>query len=130
MACGLIHWKYDDSYSSERAPFDTPLKVFVSAEILAFPSIDSLGLKFTADFFLNLRWFDKRLQFQNLHDEYILNNLNETNKYDIWTPLLSFANGLGSIMAEIKKDTSIYVLKEGQARLDGQYNSKAGKLIS
>ena len=99
----------------------------MSAEIFAFPSIDIFGLKFTVDFLLNLRWFDNRLQFKNLHDEYTLNTLNDTNKFFIWTPRLSLSNGLGSNMAEIEKGTSIFVLKEGQARLDGKYHPKAGE---
>ena len=126
LECNLIKW--DKSYKPTHTPFGTPFKVFVSANILAFPSIDTLGLKFTANFFLNLRWFDDRLQFKNLHDNFTHNSLNNTNKFNIWTPLMSFENGLGSIMAEVKKDTFIYVWKEGQGRLDGQYNSKAGKL--
>ncbi len=43
-----------------------PLKVYVNISIMTFPSIDTVGLQFTADVFLNLRWFDQRVVFYNL----------------------------------------------------------------
>ena len=33
-----------------------PLNVYINVSILAFPSIDTVNLKFTADFYLQLRW--------------------------------------------------------------------------
>ncbi len=43
-----------------------PLKVFINISIMTFPSIDTVGLKFTADIFLRMRWYDKRVVFNNL----------------------------------------------------------------
>lgn len=43
-----------------------PRLVYINVTIKSFPSIDTIGLKFTADFYLNLRWFDPRLTFNNI----------------------------------------------------------------
>jgi len=40
----------------EDALKDSAVVVHMNVSILAFPSIDTAALKFTTDFFLNLRW--------------------------------------------------------------------------
>ena len=125
--CDLIKWKLSNSYKAEVAPYGTPLKIFISANILAFPSIDTIGLKFTADFFLNLRWYDPRLHWKNLQDEYTVNALDDANKFSVWTPRLSFENALGNIITELDKSTLLFILKESQPRLDEHYEPKHGR---
>ena len=36
----------------------------MNVSVLAFPFIETFNLKFTADFFLNMRWYDLRIDFQ------------------------------------------------------------------
>ncbi len=38
--------------------------VYLNVSILALPYIDTAQLKFTADFYLNLRWYDLRVNLQ------------------------------------------------------------------
>ena len=37
-----------------------PCLVYINVSVFAFPNIDSFNLKFTADFYLNLKWYDPR----------------------------------------------------------------------
>ena len=59
--------KFGSNYASELIPRDEdgdPLVVKMNVSILAFPAIDTVSLSFTADFFLNLRWYDLRIDFR------------------------------------------------------------------
>ncbi len=38
--------------------------VYLNVSILALPYIDTAQLRFTADFYLNLRWYDLRVNLQ------------------------------------------------------------------
>ncbi len=72
-----------------------PCSVYINVTILALPSIDTVNLKFTSDIYLNLRWYDFRLQFMNLNNATTLNSLSSEDKKHIWTPRLAFVNALG-----------------------------------
>ena len=61
-------------------------------EILALPEIDTLGLTFTADFDLMMRWVDQRLVFFDLRGTAELNSLSSKVQRNIWSPKLSFTN--------------------------------------
>ena len=55
------------NYAKENVPRDEeghPVLVYMNVSILAFPFIETTNLKFTADFFLNLRWYDLRIDFK------------------------------------------------------------------
>ena len=47
----------------------------MSLSVLAFTSIDTVNLKFTADYYLNLRWYDLRIDFRDLNEVTALNAL-------------------------------------------------------
>ncbi len=40
------------------------LLVYVNVSVLAFPFIETFNLKFTSDFFLQMRWYDLRIDLQ------------------------------------------------------------------
>ena len=53
----------NSTYISELVPRDesgNPLIVYMNVSVLAFPFIETMNLKFTADYFLNLKWYDLR----------------------------------------------------------------------
>ncbi len=54
----------DNGDSKEKADVEQPLVVRINVSIQSLPSIDTVNLKFTADFFLSLRWHDARLEFK------------------------------------------------------------------
>ena len=54
-----------------------PLIVYMNVSVLAFPSIETMKLSFTSDFFLNLRWYDLRVSLQDLNVVTTLNILRD-----------------------------------------------------
>ena len=56
-----------------------------------------LGLKFSADFNLRLRWNDLRLQFLDLNTNTIVNALSANDFSILWQPEITFLNALGTI---------------------------------
>ena len=59
--------KFGPNYAKELIPRDEnggALIVYMNVSVLAFPFIETVNLKFTADFFLNLRWYDLRIDFR------------------------------------------------------------------
>ena len=55
--------RFGENYASELVPRDesgNTLIVYMNVSVLAFPFIETIDLKFTADYFLNLKWYDLR----------------------------------------------------------------------
>lgn len=51
--------RFGENYAKELVPRDetgSPLIVYMNVSVLAFPFIETINLKFTADYFLNLKW--------------------------------------------------------------------------
>ena len=61
--------------------------------------IDTAKLKYTVDFFLNMRWYDLRIEFRDLNGIRALNSLSNSDKENIWVPQLDFVNALGATQA-------------------------------
>jgi hypothetical protein len=59
---------FDSGYLKHLIPTDESgtQPIFINVTLKTFPNIDSVGLQFTADFYLNMRWYDSRLTFHNL----------------------------------------------------------------
>ena len=72
-----------------------PLYIYLNVSILALPSIRTVDLQFTADYFINMRWYDHRLAFKDLNDKAVLNGVNTLDLVRIWSPALKFLNALG-----------------------------------
>ena len=109
----------DKSYVKELAPIENklegPTEINIQVTILKFPAIKTEELQFTVDFDLHLKWKDFRLEFYDLNECHILNILSTSHKDFIWTPKLSFSNGLGSVGTEVDEQASILILKESSA---------------
>ena len=55
--------RFGENYASELVPRDesgATCVVYMNVSVLAFPFIETMNLKFTADYFLNLKWYDLR----------------------------------------------------------------------
>ena len=72
-----------------------PLIVYINASIIAFPIISTKEVKFTADFYLNLKWYDSRVELWDLDHNFIKNQIGVNELNTIWTPKLQFTNSLG-----------------------------------
>ncbi len=83
--------------------------VYLNLSIQALPSIDTVNLKFTVDFFLQLEWYDSRLSFRNLNEEPQLNRLSSFDLNNIWVPELLFMNALGSLQTKVDDKAAAYI---------------------
>ena len=104
------------NYARELIPIDTskkPCIVYINASVLAFPSIDTVNLKFTADFYLNLRWYDFRVDFRDLNNITTLNGLSEVDREALWTPKLNFLNALGPYQTVMDDLSSGVLIRQG-----------------
>ena len=75
-----------------------PCIVYINVSILAFPAISTKDVRFTADFYLNLRWHDLRLNFWDLDHDYVKNRLSEEELDTIWMPRIAFTNSFGKLL--------------------------------
>ena len=110
ISCDYL--RTDKNYAKELLPIDSgkrPCLVYINASFLAFPSIDTSTLKFTADLYLHLRWYDFRVSFKDLNNITTLNGLSEVDREALWTPRLDFINALGPIQV-VMDDLSSGVL--------------------
>ncbi len=103
------------NYAPELQPIDsegTSLAVFINVSILAIPAIDTVKLKYTIDFYLNLRWHDLRLDLRDLNNLSALNSLGPKDLESIWSPSLTFVNALGPFQTEIDSLVDGMLIKE------------------
>ena len=89
--------KTGNQYAKELLPVSLnaePCIIHINTSILSFPSISTKDLKFTADFYLNLRWHDLRISMLDLDHNYIKNRLSIEELDSLWMPKLAFVNSL------------------------------------
>ena len=105
-----------DDYIAEILPVGAhgePCMIYINASILAFPFIDTINLKFTADFYLNLRWYDLRMDLMDLNNITFLNALNLQDINSIWAPTLKFLNALGPFSTIMDKSSTGVLIRQG-----------------
>ena len=108
----------EQNYAKELIPRDEgddPCLIYMNASVLAFPFIETVNLKFTADFYLNLRWYDTRIYFRDLNNVTSLNALSMHDKEMIWTPRLAFTNALGPLQTKMDSLSSGVLIRNGTA---------------
>ena len=121
---------FGQDYSNRQLPIDEsgePCIVYINASVLAFPKIDTLNLKFTADFYLNLRWYDLRLDFQDLNNVTSLNALSYEDNLSLWVPKLAFLNALGPFTTLVDKANIGFLVREGPRLKEKRSLSEEGK---
>lgn len=107
--------RFGANYAKELIPRDEKgeaLTVYINVSVLAFPFIETVNLKFTADFFLNLRWYDLRIDFRDLNNVTSLNSLSSNDQEQIWTPKLGFTNALGPFQTTVDDLTTGILVRE------------------
>ena len=119
------------NYGSELIPRDDPKKpclVHMNVSVLAFPEIDTVHLKFTADVYLRLRWYDFRIAFKDLNDVTTLNSLSRQDRDAIWSPKLDFLNALGPYQTVRDDLTSGVLVRQGNPLPEDTRYSTEGKV--
>ena len=76
------------------------------------------------DFYLNLRWYDPRLKFLNLHSK---NRISEKDLETIWVPKLAFRNSLGPLATV--RSTSGFIIRESNPLEGDHTHAPEGKNI-
>ena len=92
-----IFLQTDEDYAKEILPVNEnldPCIVFINITISAFPIISTKDVRFTADFYMNLRWYDARFRFLDLN---LKNRMSEKDLESIWMPKILFSNSLGPL---------------------------------
>ena len=87
--------KIGNDYARGKMPVSVPAKptiIYINVSILAFPSISTKNVKFSADFYLNLRWHDIRLDMWDLNEDFSKNSLSKEQLDALWKPKLGFVN--------------------------------------
>ena len=107
-----------------------PCYVYINISVLAFPSIETVNLKFTVDFYLNLRWYDPRIDFRDLNNVTSLNSLSKWGVENIWTPRLAFTNALGPVQTLVDELTVGLLHREGHPLPEDIYLSTEGNPIN
>ena len=95
--CQGAHLK--DNYIKELLPVsDTqePCTIYINISIQSFPEISTKHVRFSANFYLNLRWHDLRISLWDLDHNFVKNTLTQNDLDEIWTPALVFTNALGA----------------------------------
>ncbi len=104
------------NYAKEIQPSDAvgglPLKVYLNVTVMAFSSIDTVNMKFTADVLLRMRWYESRIVVKDLNTNPTINRLNEKDFSSLWTPQLSFANALGPFQTRVDDIASAVFIRE------------------
>ena len=86
----------------------------MNVSILAFPKIDTMNLKFTSDFYLNLRWYDLRIQLLDLNNNTFLNGMSFEDRKSVWAPTLAFLNALGPYSTIVDETSGGVLVREGR----------------
>ena len=92
--------KIGNEYAKEKVPVSVtaePTIIYINVSILALPIISTKDVKFSADFYLNLRWHDLRLDVWDLSHDFYKNSLSKEELDGLWMPKLDFVNSLGQM---------------------------------
>ena len=110
--CSLL--SLDDSYDKNinPPPLDNKGKTSVTVDIdlIAILQIDEIKSKFYVKYILKTRWFDKRLEFNNLKLQPEMNILSPDSRGKIWVPNLIFDNTDSNEVAIYDKKVFIKVI--------------------
>ena len=88
----------DHDYIKELLPVSEnqePCIIYINVSINSFTEISTKHVKFTTDFYMNLRWYDLRISLWDLDHNYIKNRMTQNNLDKLWQPTLVFTNSLG-----------------------------------
>ena len=89
----------NENYIKELLPVSEtqePCTVYINMSIKSFPEISTKHVRFSADFYLNFRWYDLRLRFSDLDHNFVKNRMAKKDLDKIWQPALVFTNTIGA----------------------------------
>ena len=90
--------------------------VIIDVTIIAFRSFDISQSNFELQLILGMKWFDGRLNFNNLRDKKSLNVMGPTEKSSIWFPAVVFENTKDKINTVVDNKAVLVVEKAGSGK--------------
>ena len=87
--------------------------VKLTVNIKAIEKIDEIDAIFRVQFWLQMSWMDKRLTFINLKEDQTSNALTESEKRQIWIPVLTFPNTRRLDSTVLNEKTQIQISRKG-----------------
>ena len=117
----IVDKGYDNRYPSKNN-----VTLFMSMLLFDILDMDELGMSYTIDFRIYLKWFEPRIVFRNLKPTSFENKLEESEIGQIWTPKLYIMNSYNDYVEagqNINNPSrglvgSVYIHREGSP----QYN--------
>ena len=94
--------KLGNDYATEKMPVSVtakPTMIYINVSLLTFPSISTKDVKFSADFYLNIRWHDLRVDMWNLNNDFSKNHISKEELYTLWKPEIAFVNSLSQLFS-------------------------------
>lgn len=99
-------------------------QILSSVYVHALSSFDPNTGNFEMKFTMKLKWFDGRLQFNNLRSHPKINALKPSEMSKIWFPYFIFENTKKKKLNLIDNKASIKVLKMGKGKLSESYEAE------
>ena len=81
-------------------------------------------MAFSAKFILISQWFDRRLTYQNLHEDEFLNEIEYGQVGNLWVPTLIFDNTQDKFTTPVDKKSKLFVRKKGNSTFSPDTNSE------
>ena len=139
-------FKVPGNYAGHLSPSShgsAAVPVYLNISILALPRIDTILLQFTADYYVNLRWYfimtmlifysqcryDGRLVFKDLNSNSLLNGVQTSALRHLWTPQLAFVNALGPYQTVVDDISVCTIVMEENPTFNDLTNSLECELI-
>ena len=74
-----------------------------------------------------MRWYDLRLEYQDLNNLTFLNAISDEDKRSLWVPKLAFLNALGPFTTLVDKANIGFLVREGPRLKEKRSLSEEGK---
>ena len=104
--------------------------VMVSTTLLNILDIKELEGIWHPKFILGMKWYDSRLQMQNLKEDTQLNVLTSEDRKDPWMPKVIFNNHKDRKRVVLDESTSLVARKEGNGTYNGPRSLEAAEVYS
>ena len=89
----------------------------MSIIIDSLENIEEVNMAFSVKFTLTSKWFDRRLTFNNLHDDEFLNEIDYTLFEKLWVPIFIFENTKDKFTTRFDQKAKIFIEKRGNFSL-------------
>ena len=117
LQCSVV--EMDSSYNRFLSPppleAGAKLRVNVSMKIHSVDNFDTIACSFATQFTLNLKWYDGRLDFNNLRNK--PKTIDPKEFLQIWFPYFKFDNTRTKKISLVDEKSYFTVIKEGKGEL-------------